>query len=317
MTTLAAAVLAASTRAYGQRRPPPKQVVAWLSGTGTLDVPSFLTGLRSYGFVPGQTVSFDRYEVPTGGDASGVVARLLSTGPHAILASNAEALDAITRVKTPVPVVGVDLHSDPIARGWIPRPPRPRGNITGIFPDISELSGQELRLLREVKPELSRVAVLGVPRIDDVQFRAIGAAAQAAGVTVHQILIKALDEVPNALADAARQGATGLVAIASPLVTSGLRAIADAALRQRLPSICLSVPDYPEAGGLVGYGPSTFDAYRRAGDYVGRILKGTTATALPILKPEKVLLVLNAQTARALKLTLPTPLVERADRVIQ
>ena len=317
MTALTGALLASSTRAHGQRRPPPKQVVAWLSEPGSLDPPSFLTGLRAHGYVAGQTASFDRYEVPAGSDASGVVARMLSTNPHVIVASNADALDAITKATTTLPVVGIDLQSDPIARGWLPRPPRPRGNITGIFADISELSGQELRLLREVKPGLSRVAVLGVPRINEVQFRAIDAAAESTGVAVHRMQLKAVDEVPTMLADASRQGAAGLVAIASPLVTTGLRTIADAALRLRLPSICPSVPEYPEAGGLVGYGPSTVDAYRRAGDYVGRILKGEKASALPIQRPGKFLLVLNAQTARALKLTLPTALVERADRVIQ
>jgi putative ABC transport system substrate-binding protein len=316
MTTVALGLLASRDLAHAQR-PAKRPVVAWISGTGSLDVPSFLTGLRAHGYVPGQTVSFDRYEAPPGGaHMSGVINRLMSTNPDVIVASTAEPLDAITRVAKTVPVVGIDLQSDPVARGWIPRPPRPRTNVTGIFLDIAQASAQELRLLREVKPDLSRVAVLGMARINDVQFRATEAAAQTAGVVVHSIVVKALDEVRAALGEASKQGATGLVATASPLFANGLRIIADAALTHRLASICPAVPEFPEAGGLVGYGPSAYDAYRRAGDYVGRILKGSSASALPIQPPGKFLLVLNGQTARTLKLTFPPPLVQRADRVI-
>lgn len=129
------------------------------------------------------------------------------------------------------------------------------------------------QFLREVKPDVARVAVLGDPRVNDLQFGATEAAAS--------------------------------------------RTIADGAVKHRLAAICPFVPQFAEAGGLLAYGPDFPDLFRRAGDYVARILKGTRVGDLPVQRPEKFVLAVNVKTARVLGLTLPITLVQRAARVIE
>ncbi len=297
--------------------------VGYLSSQKALTSPTlkaFLESLQEMGYVPGQNFLLefrgperpDKYE-----QHADLAAQLVAAGVDVILASNPSAIEATTKATKTIPIVGVDLESDPVAKGWAATLARPGGNFTGFFLDIPEISGKQLQFLKEIKPVLSRVAVLGDSRVNELQSRATEAAARGAGLTIQAFSVRDIGEVPGAIAEAARQRAGALVVLTSPLVFNNLGRIADAAVKHRLPAICPFAPAFADAGGLIAYGPDITDLFRRAAGYVARILRGAKPGELPVQRPEKFGLVVNLKTARALKLTLPQSLVLRADRVIE
>ena len=295
--------------------------VGWLGGGGTareLNFKAIAEGLRGLGYVIGQNVLLDA-RAPQSGDREqfrDLAARLVADGVEVILAANPYSLEAVTATTKTIPVVGVDLESDPVAKGWVASLARPGGNLTGFFLDIPEMSGKQLQFLKEVKPNLARVAVLGDPRVNELQFRATEAAARSAKITLRSIPIKSANEIQGAIVEAVQQRAGALVVLTSPLVSYNVGHISDAAIKHRLPAISPFVPAFAEAGGLLAYGPDFPDLFRRAGGYVARILKGAKPADLPVQRPTKFELVVNLKTARLRKLTLPQSLVLRADRVI-
>jgi putative tryptophan/tyrosine transport system substrate-binding protein len=297
--------------------------VGYLGGSQRAASPTlktFLEGLEEMGYVPGQNILLevraperpDKYE-----QFPGLAAQLVAAGVDVILASTPSAIEATTKATKTIPIVGVDLESDPVAKGWAASLTHPGGNFTGFVLDIPEMSGKQLQFLKEVKPDLRRVAVLGDPRVNELQSRTTEAAARGAGLTIQALSVRDVGEVPAAIAEAARERAGGLVVLTSPLVFNNLGRIVDAAVKHRLPAICPFSPTFADAGGLIAYGPDLPDFYRRAAGYVSRILKGAKPGDLPVQRPEKFQLVVNRKTARALKLTLPQSLVLRADRVIE
>jgi putative ABC transport system substrate-binding protein len=320
VSAIGAVILHAHGRASAQAPAKPVKI-GWLSGGGaiTFSVLPFLEGLREQGYVDGQNVVVEQFR-PEGANFDQypeLVGRLLAGRPAVILAANPHAIDAVTKATKTMPIIAVDLESDPVARGWVTSLARPGGNLSGFFLDIPEISGKQLQFLREVKPGLSRVAVLGDSRVNELQFHATDAAGRRAGLTLHALRVKTLNEIPLAIAEAARQRAGALLALTSPLVITRLSHIAEEALRHRLPSSCPFVPQFAEFGGLLAYGPDFPDLFRRASGYVGRILKGAKVEDLPVQRPAKFELAVNVKTARALGLTLPVDLVQRADRVIE
>jgi ABC-type uncharacterized transport system substrate-binding protein len=309
--------VAACAQAPGK---PPR--IGWLSG-GQPESPLstfryFVEALRELGYVQGQTVHIDAL---SGGDAArqyrAQASRLVAGGPDLLLASNPNSIEALVGATRTIPIVGVDLESDPVARGWVAGLARPGGNFTGIFLDIPEMSGKQLQFLQEALPKLGRVAVVGDPRINELQFKAIETAARLVALTLHTLPITRAADIPRAVGEAAAQRATALVALTSPLVFRERAHIAEHALKYRLATISPFVPAFAEAGGLLAYGPDFLHIYRRAAGYVDRILKGAKPAELPVQRPEKFELAVNLKTARALGLTLPAALIARADRVIE
>jgi putative ABC transport system substrate-binding protein len=299
-------------------------VVGWLSGNFAAQPESpplsaFREGLRELGYVVGQNVVLD-VESPQRNEAEEyprLAAKLVARRVDIIVGANPHSLEAVTKATSSIPIVGVDLESDPVAKGWVASLARPGRNTTGFFLDIPEISGKQLQFLREVQPALTRVAILGDPRINELQFRATEAAARSAGLTLQLSRITSTNEIQEAIAKAAAQRAGGLVALTSPLVNVSFRRIADAALEHRLPSICGFVPGFAEAGGLLAYGPDFADLFRRAAGYVAAVLKGTAPGQLPVQRPTKFQLVINRKTAKVLRLELPPSLSMRADQVIE
>jgi len=315
--------LLAEPRRANAQAPAKAPRVGWLSGPagarhGSPDFKAFTEGLRELGYVIGQNVVVD---VRTPGDKveqyPDLAARLVTEGVDVILAANPHSIEAVIKATKTIPVVGVDLESDPVARGWVTSLARPDRNLTGFFLDIPEMSGKQLQFLKEVKPDLARVAVLGDPRVNEKQFRAIQDAARGARLTLQSLPVKSPNDIQGVIAEAAHQRASALVALTSPLVNNSLRRIADAAVKHRLPAICLFVPGFTEAGGLLAYGPDFRDLFRRAGRYVAMILKGAKPGELPVQRPTKFELVINLKTAKALGLTIPQSLLLRADQVIE
>ena len=317
--TLALGLLVSRRRASTQA-PAKLPRVGYLGSQGGGPFKAFLEGLQEMGYVPGQNYVLEARapERPDKYDQyPGLAAQLVAAGVDVILASNPASIEATTKATKTIPIVGVDLESDPVAKGWAASLRHPGGNFTGFVLDIPEMSGKQLQFLKEINPNLRRVAVLGDPRVNELQLRATEAAARGAGLTTQTLSVRDIGEVPAAIAGAARQHAGALVVLTSPLVFNNLARIADSAVQYRLAAICLFAPAFAVAGGLIAYGPNLLDFYRRAAGYVDRILKGAKPGDLPVQRPEKFQLVVNLKTARALKLTLPRALVLGADRVIE
>jgi len=297
--------------------------VGYLTSQKVLSYPTvkaFLEGLQEMAYVPGQTFLLE-YRAPERPDKyeqyAGLAAQLVAAGVDVILASNPSAIEATTKATRTIPIVGVDLESDPVAKGWAATLARPGGNFTGFVLDIPEMSGKQLQFLKEVKPDLSRVAVLSDPRVNELQLRATEAAARGAGLTIQTLSVRDFGEVPGAIAGAAHQRAGALVVLTSPLVFNILGRVADAAVKHRLPAICPFAPAFADAGGLIAYGPDLPYLFRRAAGYVGKILRGAKPGDLPVQRPEKFQLAVNLKTAKALGLTIPQAMLLRADHIVQ
>jgi putative tryptophan/tyrosine transport system substrate-binding protein len=304
---------------------PPKPIrIGWLSGgfgaqPGAPPLKAFSEGIREGGFVLGQNVVLEvrRPDRGAASEYATLARKLVAQAPAVVLAANPNSVEAMAAATTSIPIVGVDLESDPIARGWVTSLARPGRNVTGYFLDLPEMSGKHLELLQDVRRPLTRVAILGDPRVNEVQFKTMGPIAQRAGVTLHALELTEPSQIARSIAQAARQGAGALLAFTSPMVNLSLKPIADAALEHRLPAICGFVPTFAEAGGLLAYGPDFADLFRRAAAYVVAILKGAAASELPIQRPTKFPLVINLKTAKGLGLAIPPTMLAHADQVIE
>jgi len=273
-------------------------------------------GLRQSGYDDGRTVAVDHRHAGGRPDRLPEVAQELVRVPvDVLMARGAGALTAAKQATSVIPIVAIDLETDPVAMGFVKNLARPGGNITGVFLDLPDLSGKQLQLMREVIPTLSRVAVVGDPVANAPQFAATEAAARTLGMELLRIDMRATTDVEAAL-DTARRGRAGAVLLlSSPLVLFSRAMISTVAMSKRLPAVSMFA-EFAEAGGLMAYGPSLREAFRRCGVYIGRILQGAKPGELPVERPEKFDLVVNLITARALGLTIPRIVTARADKII-
>ena len=277
----------------------------------------FKQGLAQLGYTEGQQIAFV-HQHADGEPArlAAATAELVRAKPDVILARGPSAVAAAARATTAIPIVAADLESDPIALGYAKTLARPGGNITGVFLDLPEMSAKQLQLFREIVPGLSRLALVGDPVGNAAQFRATAGAAQGFKVQVQTFEGRTIAELDAAL-EAARRNRVGLVVVfASPIVTYNMARVANLALEKRLPTVSLFT-EFAEAGGLLTYGPSLRESFRRCGVYVGKILNGAKPADLPIERPEKFDLVINVRTAKALGLKIPDSLLRRADQLIE
>ena len=233
-----------------------------------------------------------------------------------ILAITSAAIEAAAKSTKTIPIVGHDLDSDPVARGFVANLGRPGGNITGVFLDLPELSGKALQLLKEVKPRTTRIAVLRTLTTTQAQVRAAESAARSLGLQPHIVEARAPADFEGAFRAAVAGRATALIVIPSPMFGAHRTVIGDLAVKHRLATTSI-FPLYAEAGLLVSYGPDVAAMLRQAVTYVDKILKGAKPGDLPVLRPAQFELVVNVKTARAIGLTIPPSLVARADRVVE
>ena len=277
----------------------------------------FFRGLRDAGFVDGQNVRIDARFHGTAIDRLDEAAReLVALKCNVIFASNPYAIQAVTKMTKTIPIVGVDLESDPVASGLAKSVARPGGNFTGFFLDIPELGGKQIELLMEAVPGVSRLAVLWDATIGEVQFRATETAPRPAGIMLQSLPIRREQDINDAIQQAVRDRANGLVVLSSPLIYQHRSQIGSIALNARLPTISL-FNTFPKEGGLMAYGPDFPAIYTQAAGYVARVLAGANPGELPIQRPTKFELVISLKTARGLGLTVPPSLLTRADEVIE
>lgn len=273
--------------------------------------------LGQLGYTERQQIAFVLQDA--GGDPARLPAaatELLRSRPDVIFVRGQAAVAAAARATTAIPIVAIDLESDPIALGYVKTLARPGGNVTGVFLDLPELIGKQLQLFREIVPSLSRVALMGDPVGNVAQFRAAEGAAQALGVQVENFKGRTMAELEAALEAARRSRAGAVLVFSSPVVFYNSPRIAALAREKRLATVGPFI-EFAEGGGLLTYGPSLREAYRRCAVYVAKILNGAKPADLPIERPEKFELVINVKTAKALGLAIPESLLRRADQILE
>jgi len=274
--------------------------------------------LRELGYVEGRNLVIDYRHADTEERFRDLATELVATGSQVIFAQGPYALRGARAASAIVPIVGLDNESDPIAAGYAATLARPGGNVTGVFLDQPEVSAKQLQLLGELVPGLTRVAVLFDAAVASAQRESVETAARRLGVTIAPIVWRGPDTLPEALQSATQDGARGLIVLSSPNILTGRNRplIADAALKRRLPAIGLTIL-FARNGLPIAYGPVQTDMYRTAAALVAKILDGTPPAGLPIERPVHYELVINLKAAKALGLTVPQSLLQRADVVIQ
>jgi putative ABC transport system substrate-binding protein len=235
-----------------------------------------------------------------------------------ILATLDVVIAAMKRETQTIPIVMV-FSTDPMGTGFVASLARPGGNVTGLSNISSELSRKRLELLREAVPGLSRVAALWNPDVRGalLDYKETEGAARLLRLELQSVEVSRAEDLDRAFSAVTKQRAQALVLPgANPVGFINRGKIATFAQRNRLPSM-YPTREYVEAGGLMSYGPSLPDLFRRAATYVDKILKGAKPADLPIEQPTKFELVINLKTAKALGLTIPPSLLQRADQVIE
>jgi putative ABC transport system substrate-binding protein len=278
---------------------------------------AFRQGLRELGYVEGKNIIIEYRFAEARPERLPELAReLVALNVDIIFAGGGPATEAAKNATQMIPIV--TSSQDPVLQGLVASLPRPGGNITGLANLTSELVGKRLELLKEVIPQLSRVAVLLTPISDFVftHWRRTEVAAQSLGVQLQAAEIRQRDDLEPAFAAIKRERAEALFMIRSPIINDLTKRIANLAVESRLPAI-YDEKRFPELGGLMSYGTDLADLDRRAAIYIGKILKGAKPADLPIERPTKFELVINLRTAKALGLKIPSHLLMEADRVIE
>jgi putative ABC transport system substrate-binding protein len=275
-------------------------------------------GLRDLGYVEGRTIALDvRFAAMKQEAFPRLAADLVRRTVVVLVAIGPAATRAAKDSTSTIPIVALDLESDPIQAGFASSFAQPGGNITGCFLDQPAITGKWLELIGDAVPGIRRIAVLVDATTGEWQQTAITAAAEKRRVDLQAVKIRRSEELDPALHAAVRRGAGALVQLSSPLFDLPLvhKRLVAFTVQHRLPTISM-FRRFAEAGGLMSYGPNV-EYYKRLPVYIDKILKGAKPGDLPIEQPTKFELVINLKTAKALGLTIPPLLLQRADQVIE
>ncbi len=295
--------------------------IGWIGSVDSIREPysiAFVQRLQELGFVEGRNLKIDYRHA--GGKVDRlpeVAADLMRQKPDLLFGGGAEStLIAMKAAGGDVPMVIVATDYDPVATGHVTNLARPGGRITGVTPLQSVLPAKRLELFREMLPAARKVAVFSTMGSQG-QLHVTQNAALQLGLTLHVIEFKREPfDYEAAFAEVLRANANGLVVLGSALFVPARRKIVDLAAKSRLPSM-FHQSQWVDLGGLVSYGFSFTDMYRRSADQVAAILRGTKAGDIPMEQGSRFELVINLQTARKLGLVLPPTMLLRADRVIE
>jgi putative tryptophan/tyrosine transport system substrate-binding protein len=275
-------------------------------------------GLHDLGYSEGKNLLIDRrYAAGQFDTLPDLAADLVSRKVDILVVTGTPAALAAKKVTHLIPIVSVTA-GDPMGTGLITGFARPGGNVTGLTDLAAGLVTKRLELLKEVMPSAPRVAVLLNPdnSISQPQLRLTQDVGPTVGVSILSVEARRLDDIERAFATMRAKRATALLLIADGFLGSNRKRIIHLAAEGRLPAIYWR-REFVEDGGLMSYGASVGDLYRRAATYVDKILKGAKPGDLPVEQPSKFDLVINLKTAKALGLTIPPSLLARADRIIE
>ena len=278
----------------------------------------FRQGMRDLGYVDGRNFTIEARWAEGRTDRYPALAlELVQLNVNVIVASGTQAIRVAKEATSTIPIVmAISTYPDKIR--LVDSLARPGGNVTGLSNVSPDLIGKRFQLLREIAPKVSRVAVLWNPAspVEPYGFRETLAAAPAAGVVVQSIEVRTPEDYVAAFATMTGSRADALFPFGNPVNFKNRQLIVDFASKSQLASV-YDERLFVESGGLLSYGPSYIDLWRRAATYVDKILKGARPADMPVEQPTKFELVINVKTAKALELSIPQSLLLRADEVIQ
>ena len=319
--TLIGGGVAAWPLAVGAQTPPKIPRVGFIAGSNPAatehTVGAFQQRLRELGYVEGQTIVLEvRWAEGRMERIPELVAELVGLKMDVLMTAVSQAALAAKKATQTIPIVMI--ASDPVALGLVASLARPGGNVTGLSYFNEAIVAKRLELLKEFVPGLVRVAVLRNPLVAPHAnfWQETEVAARTLGVALQPLDVRGPENFEAAFAAATRGNAQALIAFDDSLTVAYRPRIAALAANSRLPAI-YGFREFPDDGGLMSYGPSFADLFRRAATYVDKILKGAKPADLPVEQPTKFELVINRKTANALGLTVPPTLLAQADDVIE
>ncbi len=282
-------------------------------------VEAFAQGFRELGYVDGKTFVLEaRYGDGKSDRLAELARELVRLKANVIVTSTDAATAAVRRQTRTIPIV-MALSTDPVGTGFVASLARPGGNVTGLSNITAELGGKRLELLKEAVPGLSRVAFLWNPDVRGalLDYKETEVRARALRLELTSLEVSTAEDLDRAFSTLTSERVQAFIVAAANIVIFARRpAIARFAQSNRLASI-YAAKEYVDAGGLMSYGVSVSDMFRRSAAYVDKILKGAKPRDLPVEQPTKFELVINLKTAKALGLTIPPSLLARADQVIE
>jgi putative ABC transport system substrate-binding protein len=302
----------------------PKKVprIGWLTGSSlsamTARIEAFRQGLRELGYVEGKNIVIEwRSAEGKTERVPALAAELVGLKVNVIVSGGPLVTRAAKEATSTIPIV-MAFDNDPVGNDFVASLARPGGNITGLSNLAPEISGKRLELLKEIIPRLSRVAVFGNSNEpgNPQSLREIELAAGAFGVQLQHLDVRDPKDIETAFRAATKGRADAVLVLTSLVMNFRQKQIADLAIKSRLPAIYYAT-EFVEAGGLMTYGASITDLYRRAATYVDKILKGRKPADLPVEQPTKFELIINLKAAKQIGLTIPPNVLARADRVIK
>ena len=320
--TLAGGLLAAPLAAEAQpaQKAPRIGILLLLGAPGQPNplLDAFRGGLRDAGYVEGQNLVIEyRWAEGQAQRLPDLAAELVRLKVAVILTAGTPATLAAKAATGTIPIVMTNV-GDPIGSGIVASLARPGANVTGLSLLDTDLDGKRIELLTEAVPNMTRLAILWSANDPGMTlaFSRVEMAAKTLGFALQNLAVREPAEFPRAFELAATGRAQALFVTAQPFTNRHRAEILSLVAKQRLPAM-YTLRGFVEAGGLMAYGPSLADQYRRAAIYVDKILKGAKPADLPVEQPTKFDLLINLKTAKALGLTLPPSLLQRADQVIE
>jgi len=281
-------------------------------------VDAFMVALRELGYIPGKNIMVDvRWAEGRAEGFRRALDELIRLRPEVIVISSSLGAVEAKKATTSIPVVFVGVP-DPVGNGLVSSLARPGGNITGLARSAGEgLLGKTVQTLREIVPDITRMAILWNPKaaIEQVRTQAV-AAVEAFGITPLLVEVRDREGIGLAFAAMRKQRANALFVITDPLTLENRSEIVRLAATDRIPAV-YEFGEFVRAGGLVAYSSSVTEQFRRAAIYVDKILRGAKPSDLPVEQPTKFELVINLKTAKALGLTIPQSVLLRANEIIE
>ena len=278
---------------------------------------ALLRGLRENGYVEGRTFAVEsRYGGGKPETLPGLAQELVKLKVDVLVAVGPAGISAVKQAAGTIPIVATDLETDPVASGLVASYARPGGNITGLFLDFRGLMGKWLELLTETAPGIRRAAVLWDATTPEFQLNALTAAAKTRSMELEVVKFQQASEIEAVLTAALKKRPQALIQLSSPVVRAASARVVTFTQANRLPAISL-FSDFPDAGGLMSYGPNLLSFFKRLGSIVDKILKGAKAGDIPLERPTTLELVVNMKTAKTLGIKVPHAILLRADRVIE
>jgi putative ABC transport system substrate-binding protein len=275
-------------------------------------------GLRERGYVVGRDIVIEyRFADGKGERLSDLAAELVRLKVDIIVVWGTSSALAAKQATTTIPIVMASV-GDPVGSELVASLARPGGNLTGLSSNAAETEGKRLELLKELMPKASRVGVFWNPTnsFSALALKQTQRAAEGLRMKVIDVRVRGTDDFPGAFATMTRERPDALIVQPEVILLSHMTLILEFATKNRLPAV-YGYREFVDAGGLIFYGPSWPDLFRRAATYVDKILKGATPGNLPVEEPTKFELVINLKTAKALGSSIPPALLRRADEVIQ